>query len=468
MRAAPPSLATTFEGQAPTRAMPMVDQLRPRSMNDFSLTAPVPAPSRRLRGSRRSGLARAALLVFALTALLIGALAFTLMRNGERSNVQQAETELAGGARVAASAVVAVRANLRAEAGQLATSLALQRALVEGDRTTLARIARNRHAKIHVRSTVIGSLPREPRLTSSAIISEEGHVIAHVAVGVPLDATLLKLVAASTPLPRHAALMLARDGRIVAGGPVEDRAVIDNGRITLGSSQFVAGSASLGVAHASVLAVEPMAAVDAQGASYRRTLLLAALITLALAAGLATKLGRPLARRFGELSREASSDALTGLANRRAFDARLEEEIERAARLRTHLALVLIDVDDFKQVNDVHGHQTGDEVLRAISQALGAVTRELDLPARIGGEEFALLLPGTALEDARTVAEHVRVAVSQCSVTTASGEELHVSASFGASEFPMCRTIDALVATADGALYEAKRGGKNCVVAATA
>jgi Diguanylate cyclase, GGDEF domain len=196
---------------------------------------------------------------------------------------------------------------------------------------------------------VIGSLPREPRLSSSATISEEGQVVAHVSVGVPLDASLLTLVAASTPLPPHAALMLARGGRTLAGGPIGERAEIHNGRVTFGSSQFVAASASLEVAHASVLAVEPIAAVDEQGAAYRRTLLLAALATLALAAGLATRLGRPLARRFGELSHEASSDALTGLANRRAFDERLEEEIERAARLGTHLGLLLIDVDDFKQ-----------------------------------------------------------------------------------------------------------------------
>jgi diguanylate cyclase (GGDEF)-like protein len=96
------------------------------------------------------------------------------------------------------------------------------------------------------------------------------------------------------------------------------------------------------------------------------------------------------------------------------------------------------------------------------------VTRELDLSARLGGEEFALLLPGTALEDARMLAEHVRVAVSECSVTTASGEKLHVTASFGAAEFPTCPTIDALVRTADRALYEAKRAGKDRVVAATA
>ena len=89
------------------------------------------------------------------------------------------------------------------------------------------------------------------------------------------------------------------------------------------------------------------------------------MLTLALAAGLATRLGRPLARMFGELTDQAERDSLTGLANRRVLDERLEEELDRSRRYGTHLALILVDIDNFKSVNDRHGHQCGDDVLRA-------------------------------------------------------------------------------------------------------
>src|SRR5437899_713505 len=125
---------------------------------------------------------------------------------------------------------------------------------------------------------------------------------------------------------------------------------------------------------------------------------------------------RPLTRRFGELSDRAERDALTGLANRRALDERLEEELDRARRYRTHLSLVLVDIDDFKQVNDRYGHQSGDDLLRAFATALSGSLRELDLAARFGGEEFALLLPGTPSGGACIVAEQIRRLVSELAV----------------------------------------------------
>ncbi len=425
-------------------------------------------PLRLRRGRRRLAVIRAAVAVFFLTAALIGGVVYTLTRNVQRTNAQQAATELASGARVAASAFTAIRANLRAEAGQLATSLDLQRAIVADNNTKLRRIALTHHAAIFARGTVTGSLPPQPRITSTATISEGGRVIARVTVGVPLDAKVLALVREATPLPSSTALMLARRGRVVAGGPIGGRIVIRDGRLTFGKVGFLARAAPLGIANTTVLALKPVAALDAQAAPYRRRLMLAALLTLALAGVLATRLARPLARMFGELSHEALTDSLTGIANRRAIDDRLDEELERASRHGTHLALVLVDIDDFKQVNDAYGHQTGDEVLRAISVALAASVRELDLAGRFGGEEFALVLPGTQLDGACMVAEMVREAINACSVRSPDGKALRVTASFGAAVYPAHGTVDALVRAADGALYDAKRSGKDRVAAAAA
>jgi diguanylate cyclase (GGDEF)-like protein len=208
-----------------------------------------------------------------------------------------------------------------------------------------------------------------------------------------------------------------------------------------------------------------MQAVEARALPYRKKVLIVAILTLALAAGIAARLGRPLARMFGELSDRAETDALTGLANRRTLDERLDEELDRAQRHGTHLSLVLVDIDDFKKVNDRFGHQCGDDVLRAIAPVFAGSLRELDLAGRFGGEEFALVLPGTTLAGARRVAEQVRKAFAQIAVEGPSGELVHVTASFGASEFPSCPSIKALIAKADVALYEAKRAGKNRVVA---
>jgi diguanylate cyclase (GGDEF)-like protein len=208
-----------------------------------------------------------------------------------------------------------------------------------------------------------------------------------------------------------------------------------------------------------------MAAVDARAQPYRKKLLIVAVLTLALAAGIATRLGGPLARKLDVLRDRAETDALTGLANRRTLDERLDEELDRARRHGTHLSLVLLDIDDFKQVNDRFGHQAGDEVLRAIAPVFAGTLRELDLAARFGGEEFAVVLPGTTVAGGRSVAELIRKAFAQITVDSASGERIRVTASFGVAEYPTCPSVAALIAKADAALYEAKRAGKNRVVA---
>ena len=121
-----------------------------------------------------------------------------------------------------------------------------------------------------------------------------------------------------------------------------------------------------------------------------------------------TALAMRNARLLDEVERLATRDSLTGLANRRLFDESLQREAARSQRLATPLSLLVLDVDHFKQVNDSYGHQTGDAVLREVAEALVANTKNFDVAARYGGDEFVVLLPGCGREDAMRVADRVR------------------------------------------------------------
>ena len=173
------------------------------------------------------------------------------------------------------------------------------------------------------------------------------------------------------------------------------------------------------------------------------------------------------ARLHQMVERQALVDGLTGLANRRQGDAILATELTRAERLGGAVGLILADVDDFKLVNDQHGHPTGDVVLRDLAQALLETIREIDTAARWGGEEFAVVLPGTDLMGAAHVAERIRVVLSERGLVSAEGTPLHVTASFGVAASQPTTTMSELVDAADEALYRAKRAGKNRVYAGT-
>jgi diguanylate cyclase (GGDEF)-like protein len=174
------------------------------------------------------------------------------------------------------------------------------------------------------------------------------------------------------------------------------------------------------------------------------------------------------ARLHRLVERQANTDGLTELPNRRHFEEALDAEISRAERFGGSLALILADLDDFKQVNDRYGHQAGDDVLQTFADILRTTVREIDLPARYGGEEFAVLLPQTDLEGAHQLAERLRRALAARPMSTHPGGLVAVTASFGVAAFPDAPTPAALFASADEALYRAKRAGKNCVVSADA
>ena len=161
----------------------------------------------------------------------------------------------------------------------------------------------------------------------------------------------------------------------------------------------------------------------------------------------------------------SSRDALTGLANRRAFELALGREIDRVARSGEPALLLALDIDNFKRVNDSWGHNAGDQVIKAVANALIDSVRPMDLVARVGGEEFAIILPNCASAFGETVAERVRRRVERMPVVIAPGQQLTVTVSVGGAFAPQwVRSTPALwVERADQQLYRAKAQGRNLV-----
>jgi two-component system cell cycle response regulator len=174
------------------------------------------------------------------------------------------------------------------------------------------------------------------------------------------------------------------------------------------------------------------------------------------------------------LHRLSTVDALTGVHNRRAFSKDLTREMNRANRAKEPLSCLLLDIDHFKSINDTHGHQTGDRTLKTIGALLLEHFRNTDLIARYGGEEFAVLLPACPTDQAKRIAEELRLAIAKLIIRTPLGDAFKITTSIGCSTFisPKERFLDAtelnqksdyLISQADAALYDAKRSGRNRV-----
>ena len=170
-----------------------------------------------------------------------------------------------------------------------------------------------------------------------------------------------------------------------------------------------------------------------------------------------------LALAYKRLELIAATDPLTQLSNRRNFLEKFQDEVKRFERDKKPISVVLCDIDDFKAINDRFGHDCGDFVLVTVSKVMRSLVRKQDVVARWGGEEFIMLLPGTALDGGRKVAELVRekVASEHYSVK---GNPFSLTLTFGVSEYDGTVDIDACIKNADKALYVGKKKGKNCVV----
>lgn len=227
-----------------------------------------------------------------------------------------------------------------------------------------------------------------------------------------------------------------------------------------------------GYASGNLLALAPISLVGALGlfapdaiAPLKTELLVAGAswVVLIASAMLMLRLGN-LRRQRDALKQLAETDPLTGLANRRAALLRLESELLRRRAEGASFGLIFVDIDRFKQINDSHGHAAGDRVLVAVAGLLRQLVRASDTVARLGGEEFLLILPGADAGTCERLAERVRERVASLALAGGEGQALRCTASLGVVDGEAGETADALLHAADQAMYAAKKAGRNRVV----
>ena len=186
------------------------------------------------------------------------------------------------------------------------------------------------------------------------------------------------------------------------------------------------------------------------------------LLLLLVATGVAYGLAGTLTGLHDRVASEAVTDPLTGLYNRRRLEESLSREVDRATRFGHELALLIVDVDEFKQINDTRGHVAGDAVLRAVSDCLRQMTRTIDIGIRYGGDELAMIVIETGLDGGERLAERIRAGVAAMELPVRAGEPVRATVSIGVAAVPdSAQDTDGLVDAADQALLEAKRAGKN-------
>jgi diguanylate cyclase (GGDEF)-like protein len=291
--------------------------------------------------------------------------------------------------------------------------------------------------------------------------------LAQLSRSLALTPSLLARIGRPRPLQGTTFAVANRAGRALVGAG-RGQQLPSSGDVTVGGVHYRTFSAALGPAPYRLQALVPEQHLQQAISKERMKLVIIVGLTVFVALVLALLLGGSMLASLGDLFRKAEhadTDELTSLPNRRAFKEALTKEIHRSKRYGHPLSLALFDLDRFKQVNDRFGHLAGDRVLQATARAVERNLRDTDVFARVGGEEFAVLLPDSDLDGAAELAERLRVALQAISPLS-TDVDTQLSASFGVVELDRTSDDDAgeaLIAAADAALYNAKSLGRNQV-----
>jgi diguanylate cyclase (GGDEF)-like protein len=414
--------------------------------------------------TRRSGLQLLAALLLAAGIPVIATVRI-LDASALRNERARADSALSTELQSASDELRTQSDNAATEAENLTTSPALQQAFLANDRAAVLRIARRTPDAVfylHGRR-IAGAIPHVPvkRATSLTL---KNKVVGSVVATIGFDRRLMGELSKAAGLAREDRLIAVRGGMVIGSG---QRLHVAGQTMTLGGNRYRGSLIPVANApHMKLVALRPEAAISEAVGPYQHRVLYAALGSFGLLVLVGLLFGGPILRTLGDFRRvasQATTDSLTGLANRWTFDEELALEWRRAERVGDPLALILLDIDNFKTINDTHGHQAGDEVLRKVGEVLAASVRQVDLAARYGGEEFAVIVPETDLGGAIDLAERLREALESEEIELQNGTHLSVTASFGAAVKGDLPAGEKLVAAADELLYEAKRAGKNRV-----
>ena len=353
-------------------------------------------------------------------------------------------------------------------ADDLARRPALQRAFIARDRTTIRRIAAaNPGVLLYLGQHLVAGKRLPASLARSISLTVNGRRIGTVVATINLNQALADRLQRAAGHAKSDRLLIVRQNTVVGTGQrirINGRGIQMGGERYRGLLSRVPNAVGI-----SLFALRPDKAINANVHPYQQRIMYAGLGSFVLLVLVAFMFARPILSALGDFRRvasQAATDGLTGLANRRSFDDELALEWRRAERVEDSLALVLIDLDNFKSINDQLGHQAGDAVLRRVAGILHSGGRQVDLAARYGGEEFAVLAPETDLVGATKLADRLRADLEAAAIELPDGGEVSVTASFGVAVKDDLDRPELLVAAADEALYEAKRAGKNRVAGA--
>ena len=375
-------------------------------------------------------------LMLTLAAVAIFPIAFVsyvIVRDEVRNVTRTVDFDVRDAAQSAQARFLRLLDRRQLHAVTAASSPRLQAALRSHDTANLERFARRNDLLLKIDGHTYGRRA-ENAATASVSLVRRDEGIGAVVAQLPADAATLRQVSAGAV--NGVKVVFVHGGSHPAGGV---RVPLAKG---LGIQAYVPGRIEQNRKNAAYLRVAEAG-----------LLALAALMLLTLV------LARPLLRAFRwteEQASEARIDSLTGLANRRAVEEILAAEISRAQRFAHQLAIVLLDLDRFKDINDSFGHAAGDVMLRAVSRLLTSLGRQGDTVARWGGEEFVVVLPETDLAGARRFAERLRRTIEAHAVG-----DMHTSASCGVATMLPEDSVEELLGAADQALYRAKSNGRN-------